>query len=230
MNLNDFRGLGVAAILAAGLASPLCAQSTNESTGTTGIEAIEEAYNAGDFATAREGLLPLAEAGNATAQYRLGFMMATASGGPFDRAGAKKWLEAALENRHNAGYVLLARLYLSGSPELPDYERAAELLEIGLENKQAEAAFLLGELLRIGRGVEPDKDRAFSLLHGAAKAGVADAQFAVAQMYSRGEGVIEDAAQSSRWLLEAAENGQARAQMSLYFNYKRGTGFPKDEA
>ena len=227
MNLSIFNVFGVSAFaLLLITSSPVWAQDTE---GTTGIEAIEEAYKAGDFATARAGLLPLAEAGNVQAQYRLGFMMASGSGGPFDQDGAKRWLESALAGGHQAGEVLLARIYLTGNPELPDYERAAELLEIGVAQNKAEAGYLLGELLRIGRGVEPDKDRAFSLLHAAAKADVADAQFAIAQMYSRGEGVSKDETQASRWLLEAAENGQSRAQMSLYFNYKRGTGFPQDD-
>lgn len=213
---------------AAALAPPALAQT--DTADPPGIEAVEEAYNAGDFVAARAGLLPHAEGGNAVAQYRLGYMMATASGGPYDLDGAKKWLEAAIAQDHRAGFTLLARLYLSGEPELPDYVRAAELLQIAVDDDSAEAHFYLGQLYRIGRGVAPDKERAFELIRKAADAGVAPAQFAAAQMYSRGEGVGQDAAQGARWLLQAAEAGNAEAQMSLYFNYSRGTGFPKDEA
>ena len=194
------------------------------------LEQVETAYKAEDFVTARAGLVALAEAGDMTAQYRLGFMIANSMGGEFDRAEAIRWLEAAIAQGYGSANLLLARSYLTGNPEVPDYERAAELLALEVETGSAEAHYYLGQLYRIGRGVQGDPPRGFELLRKAAGANVADAQFALAEMYSRGEGTAPDAAQASRWLLQAAEGGSAEAQMSLYFNYARGTGFPKNEA
>lgn len=221
----------VALFCAMGVVSPMSsafAQSDGENA-ETALEKVEEAYRAGDFAAARAGLLPLAESGNAVAQYRLGHMIANSSGGAYSREEAIKWLEAARAQDYNAGEVLLARTYLTGNPEKSDYERAAELLTLGVENNDAEAAFYLGSLYRIGRGVPSDPEQAFRLLISSAEAGVPNAQFAVAQMYSRGEGITQDDAQSSRWLLTAADAGSGEAQLSLYFNYLRGSGFPQDE-
>jgi TPR repeat protein len=194
------------------------------------MESVEAAYQSGDYATARAGLEVLAEAGDARAAYRLGFMIANGQGGPFDRAEAIKWLEAALAGQHNAGYTLLARAYMSGNPELPDYERAAELLEQSVALDDADAHFYLAQLLRVGRGVEPDPQRAFQLMRKAGGANMPDAAFGLAEMYSRGEGTVQDEAQVQRWLLQAAELGHGEAQMSLYFNYSRGTGFPQNDA
>lgn len=212
------------------------------------LEQVQAAYRAGDLETARQGLMPLAEAGNPRAQYQLGYMIANGEGGPAERAAAIRWLEAALGQGHNAGWVLLARLYLSGAPEASDIARAAELLQGPAQNGDADALFYLGNLMRSGAvdavaaeagtgdgtgdgtGSETAGPDAFTLLRQSAGAGNIDAQFAVAQMYSRGEGVGQDAAQASRWLLQSAEGGHAEAQLSLYFNYSRGAGFPQDDA
>jgi len=193
------------------------------------MEQIEAAYNAKEFDVARQGLVSVAKAGNAKAAYRLGYMMANSIGGPFDQAGAITWLEAGLAGQHNEGHLLLARLYLTGNPEVPHYERAAELLQYAVEGGSADAHFYLAQLLRSGRGIEANKEQAFRLLRTAAAASHAGAAFSLAEMYSRGEGVTADPTQSARWLLDAAENGYGEAQLSLYFNYSRGTGFPKDE-
>jgi TPR repeat protein len=50
------------------------------------------AYQAGDFATALQEWKPLAEQGNATAQYNLALMYGNGRGVPQDYAEAVKWL------------------------------------------------------------------------------------------------------------------------------------------
>ncbi|KMW56431.1 hypothetical protein AIOL_001385 [Candidatus Rhodobacter oscarellae] len=77
---------------------------------------VSAAYQAGDHTAAREGIRAHAEAGNALAQFRLGYMIANGEGGPFDRAEATQWLEAALQQGHAEGHTLLARVYMSGNP------------------------------------------------------------------------------------------------------------------
>jgi TPR repeat protein len=49
------------------------------------------AYNKGDYATAMREWRPLAEAGDASAQYNLGVMYANGEGVPEDDAEAVKW-------------------------------------------------------------------------------------------------------------------------------------------
>ena len=233
----DFKGMlwpnsiGALAVMAI-LTPPLMAQTQTdpapEAVAAITMEQVEAAYSSNDFAAARAGLLAHAEAGDTTAQFRLGFMMANAMGGPFDRGGAIQWLEAAIGAGYSNGALLLARVYLSGQPEVPDYTRAAALLQAEVDNNSAEAHQILGGLYRVGRGVEGDSKRAFDLLRKAAGANLPGAQFAISQMYARGEGVDRDEAQATRWLLQAADGGYAQAQVSLYFNYMKGTGFPQD--
>ncbi len=56
-----------------------------------------EAYKRGDYATAYQEWLPLAEQGNADAQFSLGGMYAGGEGVPEDDAAAVKWYRRAAE-------------------------------------------------------------------------------------------------------------------------------------
>ena len=60
-------------------------------------QAAENAYNRGDYETALKKFLPLAEQGNASAQYNLGVMYANGRGVPQDYAEAMKWYRLAAE-------------------------------------------------------------------------------------------------------------------------------------
>ncbi len=53
------------------------------------------AFERGDYATALEEWLPLANGGNANAQYHLGFMYAVGQGVPKDDVEAHMWLSLA---------------------------------------------------------------------------------------------------------------------------------------
>ncbi len=56
-----------------------------------------DAYEAGDYATALQEFRPLAEQGNAYAQYNLGIMYEIGQGVPQDYAEAVKWYRLAAE-------------------------------------------------------------------------------------------------------------------------------------
>ena len=57
-----------------------------------------DAYNKGDFKTAFNEIKPLAEQGNADAQYNLGVMYANGEGVLKDLSKAKYWIKKAYEN------------------------------------------------------------------------------------------------------------------------------------
>ena len=56
-----------------------------------------EAYNAGNYEAALEEWRPLAEQGDAGAQYNLGFMYSNGEGVPQDYAEAAKWYRMAAD-------------------------------------------------------------------------------------------------------------------------------------
>ena len=72
------------------------------------------AYNMGDYDTALREWRPLAEQGDADAQYNLGLMYADGVGVPENDAEAVKWYSKAAEQGHAQGQTNLAAMYALG--------------------------------------------------------------------------------------------------------------------
>ena len=85
------------------------------------LDDANAAFQRGDYATAERILLPMAEAGNAYAQYRLGMVYAEATGEMRSTEEAAKWYEsAALQGQPYAQYKL-AILYVKGDGVPKDF-------------------------------------------------------------------------------------------------------------
>ena len=87
------------------LSSPVAAQD---------YEKGSAAYNAGDYATALQEWTPLAEAGDADAQFRLGFSHHHGKGVPKDYADAVKWYRLAAVQGSAVAQAGLAAMYSNG--------------------------------------------------------------------------------------------------------------------
>lgn len=85
-----------------------------------GIEALKR----GDFATALREFQPLAEAGDAKAQYLLGFMYANGFGLPNDEREALKWYRLAAEQGEVKSQYSLGVMYYGGEGVPEDSVRA----------------------------------------------------------------------------------------------------------
>ncbi len=79
------------------------------------------AYDRGDYATALRELRPLAEQGDAAAQYNLGGMYYGGYGVPQDYAEAVKWYRKAAEQGHALAQNNLAFMYYAGQGVTRDY-------------------------------------------------------------------------------------------------------------
>jgi TPR repeat protein len=85
------------------------------------IDDANAAYQRGNYAAAEQILLPLAEAGNAYAQYRLGLVYLEATNEMKSPEEASKWLEsAALQGQPHAQYKL-GILYVNGNGVSRDF-------------------------------------------------------------------------------------------------------------
>lgn len=88
------------------------------------IDDANAAYQRGNYAGAEKILLPLAEGGNAYAQYRLGQVYAEATGELRSVEEAAKWFEsAALQGQPHAQYKL-GILYVNGNGVSKDFVQA----------------------------------------------------------------------------------------------------------
>ena len=88
------------------------------------IDDANAAYQRGNYAAAEKLLLPIAEGGNAYAQYRLGLVYLEATGEMRSPEEAAKWLEsAALQGQPHAQYKL-GILYVNGNGVSKDFVQA----------------------------------------------------------------------------------------------------------
>ncbi len=82
------------------------------------------AYDRGDYAAALKEWRPLAEQGNAAAQYNLGQMYIYGRGVPEDYAEAAKWYRKAAEQGHANAQYNLGVMYDNGQGVPQDYVQA----------------------------------------------------------------------------------------------------------
>jgi len=90
----------------------------------TGFDEAVAAYQRGDYATAIRKFRPLAEQGNAEAQFNLGIMYDNGQGFPRDDAEAVKWWRKAAEQGNASAQFNLGFMYYDGLGVPQDYVQA----------------------------------------------------------------------------------------------------------
>ncbi len=138
------------------------------------------AYARGDYLRAVQQLLPLAQAGNAEAQVRVGIMYFMGLGVAEDDAAAFDWFQrSALQGNAEAQYHL-GNMYTFGHgvpAEVTDPDRmAAKWYFESAQQDNADAQYSLGILFFSGKGVVQDPEEAAKWFRRAANNGHADAQ------------------------------------------------------
>jgi len=94
-----------------------------------GPENFSKGLNAakrGDYAAALKEWRPLAEQGDASAQFNLGLMYAEGQGVPQDHAEAVKWYRRAAEQGHAGAQNNLGGMYAEGKGVLQDHAEAVK--------------------------------------------------------------------------------------------------------
>ena len=142
--MRALRGV-IVLVLALALPAPVLAAD---------YEAGWEAYNRGDYATAWEEWLPLAEQGHAAAQSNLGLMYSSGHGVPQDYAVAAKWYRRAAEQGFARAQFNLGTMYEHGKSVAQDYAEAAKWYRLAAEQGDGLGQFNLSNVL--GNGSTPD--------------------------------------------------------------------------
>ena len=175
------------------------------------------AYQRGDHATALRILKPLAEAGNADAEYDLGTMYSDGHGVPRDPRQAEAWWEKAANQGQPDAQFSLGFLLLNGAGEgdnavaanpsagLPWLEKAAA-------QGHPSAEYFLGYLYWSGTGVTFDPQKALQYTLQAAEQGRADAEYQAGTILASQRGA-QNAIEAYKWLeLAARQNYPGAAQ------------------
>ena len=115
-----------------------------------------EAYNAGDYATAMEEWKPLAEQGDAYAQYNLGVMYDEGNGVLKDYSEAVKWYRLSAEQGDAYAQNSLGFMYGKGNGVLQDYSEAVKWYRLSAEQGNTNAQSSLGVMYEYGDNVLQD--------------------------------------------------------------------------
>ena len=98
------------------------------------FETVKDAYNRGDYATVLNELRPLAEQGDANAQFNLGVLYYNGEGVSQDYVQARQWFEKAAAQGYVYAQHSLGVLYYKGQGVLQDYVQAHMWYSLAAEN------------------------------------------------------------------------------------------------
>ena len=143
-----------------------------------------DAYKAGDYATAFEEFLPLAEGNDHRAMYALGSMYAAGHGVTMDLNEALKWFrKAASYGRPDAQYKI-GVMYDRGLGLVRDYHKALSWYGKSAKSGFGLAQYKIGQMYYDGRGVKQDPIKAFAWLKTAISQGTDDKDKTLANLAS----------------------------------------------
>ena len=119
-----------------------------------------KAFKSHDDATALRELHPLAEQGDARAQFYLALMYKNGRGVPEDYKTAVKWYTLSAEQEYAKAQYNLGILYKDGEGVPQDYKEAVKWWRLSAEQGYAKAQNNLGASYGRGQGVLQDYGRA----------------------------------------------------------------------
>ncbi len=161
----------------------------------------------GDFAAALQLLKPLAEQGDAQAQFNLGLMYFNGNGVAQDYKTAVKWYTLAAAQGVASAQYNLGLMFEEGNGVAQDYKTAVKWYTLAAEQGYAHAQNNLGNKLIDGQGVAQDYNAAFKWYTLAAEQGNAFAQYNLGLMY----GNAQDYVKAHMWWNIAAIDGNSDA-------------------
>jgi uncharacterized protein len=145
----------------------LCAVNT---TASADLKDGALAYSRGNFAVAIQQLRPLADEGNATAQYLLGSALVNATPPLADLGEGEAWLKKSAEHGNLAAMRDLGKLNAFGKRPA-ERAQATQWLRAGADRGDAESQHLLGLLLLDADGADRKPAEAYMWLALAAERG-----------------------------------------------------------
>jgi hypothetical protein len=164
------------------------------------------AFDSGDFAHAATLFKPLAESGNAIAQYRMGLLYSQGLELEPDYRVALQWYMRAAEANNADAQRELGLLYSSGRGVRQNFKQAVNWFRQSAEQGDALAQFHLGKMHADGTGVPKDYKLAEYWYRKSATQGYAAAQFELGQCFLNGSCSKRDEKAALGWLDQAMGN------------------------
>ncbi|MBY0431135.1 MAG: sel1 repeat family protein, partial [Rhodospirillales bacterium] len=139
-------------------------------------DAAARAMQQHDYASALREWRPVAEQGDAAAQYNMGVIHYNGLGIERDIPAAIQWFEKAAAGDNVPAMSLLGALYLSGQAGKSDPGRTFRLLLDAAKKGDATAQYNVGSLYASGQGVPVNLVQAWVWVSAAERNGVIEAQ------------------------------------------------------
>jgi len=166
--------------------------------GRTGIDEAEKRLSRYEMRIDAE--IPLAQAGDINAQYKLGRLYRFGEGRTRNLKRAVKWLRGAAKGGHGGAQYELGQMYAKGQGVSQSYYRAVEWFSLAARvSNHRSAQFALGELYFLGRGVDRDFIDARKWLLMAAIRNHPLAQYYIGQLYEKGWGGETNYIEAFKW-------------------------------
>ena len=191
-----------------------------------GFDEGEQAFKRRDFRTAVSEFTPLADGGDARAQYYLGVMFLAGLGASRDEAKAADYLARSAAQNYARAQTVLGTLYLQGRGVPKDEAKGADLVRRAADTGLASAQHMMGLLLMEGRGGLPkDPATAAQWFKAAADQNHVAAYCALGELANRENNAVEAVA----WWRKGATGGDRNCQLLLGRAYLEGKGgLPRD--
>jgi TPR repeat protein len=125
------------------------------------FQAGMDANNREDYATALREWRPLAEKGDALAQYNLGLLYRKGRGVTQDDVQARKWYDKAAVQGHAKAQYNLGTLYFNGEGVPKDYQQALRWFRLAADQGEAIAQTKIAIMYEDAQGVPHDRVEAY---------------------------------------------------------------------
>jgi TPR repeat protein len=170
-----------------------------------------------------------AQAGDAEAQWHLGFATLVGSFGKPDVAAGIQWMEKAAAQKHGKALNSLGEVYTTGEAVPQDYPKAIGYFQAAWAAGEPLGILNLGILSEYGLGRKQDNDEAIRCYRLAADKGSPAALTRLGAMYAEGDMLPKDLKQTVAYYRAAAEKGSAEAWHNLSVMHRRGIAVPLDK-
>lgn len=162
-----------------------------------------------------QGYLEKANAGDANAQFSLGFLNEKELAPNASIIKSIEWYEKAAKNGHVKAAMSAANLLLVDKNNSNFTSRAIVMLKIASEAGLPDATYNLGYMYETGMGMPKDVGLALELFQSSAIKGHVASMRQIGMIYWYGHDVEKDELVAKDWLMRAASNGDQAAASLL---------------
>ena len=194
------------------------------------IEQAQEAYFAGNYGKSANLFRPLAESGNAEAQYYLGLIYKSDQFPKKDINTAISYLLSAADQNHSSAMWQLGQIYENGEGVQRDLLTATDWYRKSEKSSPTSAIGIQFMKTKNGTLVNQNSTKVIDDLTRAAESGDAESLYKLGKIYDSGVLTQGNESEAFKWYLKAATKGHEYSAFLVGYFFCRGIGVEADQA